>query len=71
MSLAQQLAMIYASQGKIDKLHNHTFAVMLELTKAYFPSSSNSWYSSVNLVQIVRAILTDIGGAEMGEERTQ
>lgn len=24
----------------------------------YFPSSSNSWYSSVNLVQIVNAILT-------------
>lgn len=71
--LTQQLAMIYASQGKTDKLHNHKFVVMLsESTKrAYFPSSSKSWYSSVNLVQIVRAILTDIGGTEMGEERTQ
>lgn len=26
----------------------------------YFPSSSNSWYSSVNLVQIVNAILKDV-----------
>lgn len=28
--------------------------------RAYFPSSSNSWYSSVNLVQIVNAILTEV-----------
>lgn len=26
----------------------------------YFPSSSNSWYSSVNLVQIVNAILQEV-----------
>lgn len=26
----------------------------------YFPSSSNSWYSSVNLVQIVNAILKEV-----------
>lgn len=28
--------------------------------RPYFPSSSNSWYSSVNLVQIVNAILTEV-----------
>lgn len=43
--------------------------------RAYFPSSSNSWYSSVNRVQIVKAILKQVprrsveGGCRCTERR--
>lgn len=32
------------------------------ITNTHFPSSSYSWYSSVNLVQVVEAMLRDTGG---------